>query len=114
MMGKSIIAVASDASAENAAPLKPSRAAVAPPRSAADRKLLQAAADLSQRRGFSRLDPLEIGERFGKAARGTTTTPSRSPTITSPEAIAAPPHTIGRPTAPGPLLPGEFGLTPIA
>src|SRR5580700_2723365 len=63
-MGKSIIAVASDASA---AALPSLRALAGPSRGAADRKLLQAAADLFQHRGFRRLDPLEIGEGFSKA-----------------------------------------------
>ena len=46
--------------------------------------------------------------------RGTTTTPSRSPTTTSLEATVTPPQTIGKPTEPGPRRCGEFGVTPIA
>src|SRR5947209_7197764 len=47
-------------------------------------------------------------------AFGTTTTPSLSPRMRSPDATARPPHTISPPTTPGPRRVGEFGVTPIA
>ena len=81
----------------NAAPLR-RHAAVAPPRGAVDRKLFQAAADRSSIAASAALTRSRLASVSASRARGTTTTPSRSPTITSPEAIAAPPHTIGRPT----------------
>ena len=47
-------------------------------------------------------------------ARGTTTTPSRSPTTTSPVGTETPPQTIGSPTEPRPRPCGELGVTPMA
>ena len=47
-------------------------------------------------------------------ARGTTTTPSASPTTMSPGLTCTPPSTTGAPTVPGPFSAGEFGTSPMA